>query len=771
MNYVLHYGKPASGGYHGWERESLPIGNSYMGMSIYGNLDTEILQFNEKTLWSGGPSPSRPDYMGGNIKDSYKHLHKLRNSLIEGKSVDLKPLVKQLVGKEGGYGAYLNFGEVLIELNHEGASDYERGLCLENALGYVKYRTADGANILREHYASYPAKCMIGRVSSDRIASLALKISIQIAQEGAIYQLDSGSITASGKLEDNGLQYMAKLAINTDGAVVVEDGKLAITAASYVEYYLAAATDYANIYPTYRGEGPQSKVDSIINNVLSSNYEELKCQHNSDYKRLYSRVHFKVTSGEFAPTAHTDVLLRNYRGATTSESNKYLEELLFNYGRYLIIASSRPGTLPANLQGVWNASNSPPWSSDYHLNVNLQMNYWLTYPCGLAECSESMISYMDSLREPGRVTAKEYHNIVSTEGNPNGWVCHTQNTPFGWTCPGWDFYWGWSPASSSWMLQNVYDHYAYTGDKDILKKEIYPLILENAKFWINNLVYSKEQDRYVSAPTYSPEHGPITIGNTYEQELIWQLFDDVLSAAAALGETSADLDRMREIQAKLKPLHIGKWGQIKEWYEEDSWYKFKIFKDIAYKGNKVEKHHRHVSHMLGVFPGSHVNRKTPELLNAAKVSLLDRGFGGTGWSKAYKINLWARLKDGHNAYIMLKQLIAKSMTNNLWDSHPPFQIDGNFGLTNGICEMLVYSNVDYVELLPAIPPEWDSGSIEGIRAKGGYTVCMEWSKGQLTNCYITHPTKTSIDIYLNNATASFFGGKVNDLVAVAVTNK
>lgn len=768
MNYTLRYGSPANISYKGWEQSSLPIGNSYMGMSIFGGLDIERLQFNDKTLWTGGPSPSRPDYNGGNVSGSYESLNRMRESLISGCSVDLKPLVNKLVGSQDGYGNYQNFGDIIIELNHGDAKDYERGLQIDNAMAYVRYSRANGDNILREHFASYPSRCIVGKITTSGNRTLNIKMKVTLAQDGAEYNVGDKAICFSGKIADNELLYYGKLAVKTDGEVIYEDKSIAVSGASYVEYYLSTDTDYANIYPSYRGADPQIAVDERIKEILSSNYEELKSNHIEDYKRLFNKMQFNITGGNTTPVEYTDEMLKNYRGKSDRRSDRYLEELLFNYGRYLIIASSRPHSLPANLQGVWNASNTPPWGSDYHLNVNFQMNYWHVYPCGLEECATSMIEYMDSLRIPGRITAREYNNIVSDSSNPNnGWVCHVQNTPFGWTCPGWNFNWGWSPASSSWMLQNVYDYYAYTEDKSALKESIFPMIFENAKFWLQNLVYCKEQDRYVSAPTYSPEHGTVTIGNTYEQELIWQLFQDVLTASEILGEKCQVIDKIREILPMLKPLHIGRWGQIKEWYEEDEWYKSRLFKNLAYKKHGVQRNHRHVSHLLGVFPGSHVNRRTPQLLDAAKVSLLDRGFGGTGWSKAYKINLWARLKDGSNAYKMLKQLITHSIMNNLWDKHPPFQIDGNFGLTNGICEMLCYSNAEYIELLPALPREWQVGSIKGMRAKGGYIVDMEWQGAEVSKLSIHHLTKTKCVVYVNDTTAKFFkSNAIGDFVEV-----
>lgn len=734
-NYVLKYNKPAEYSENGWQNEVLPIGNGMLGMCVFGGVSEEHLQFNEKTLWTGGPSKSRKDYIGGNVENSYEYLEKIREALRRGDKKAVLKFKDKLVGVKDGYGAYQNFGEIVLKFPHGVFSDYERQLDITNSVCTVKYKSGE-VSFIRECFASHNPSVIAEKITADKNGVLNTEISFSASHETDSIRVQDNSLILCGRLSDNDLAYYARLCVTTDGEMVKGDGKLVIKDASYLVFALSAGTNYKNEYPNYRGELPEGKVNSAIEEFLKNGYDEVKKAAIAEYKSLFDRFSFEVTS--FTSHEYTDKLLSSYRENPDSKDGRYLEELLCQYGRYLLISSSAENDeLPANLQGVWNNSNSPAWSCDYHLNVNLQMCYWHAYVTGLFGAAKPMIRYMESLREPGRVTARCYHNIVSDEKNPeNGWVCHTQNTPFGWTCPGWDFYWGWSPAASSWMMQNCFDYYAFTEDTDYLRSDIYPMMKENAAFWLQNLVYSKEQDRYVSSPSYSPEHGPISIGNTYEQTLIWQLFTDTEKAARVLGDDdfAAELERVR---VKLKPITKGHWGQIKEWYEEDEWYKSLKFRKLKYKLHSCQNRHRHASHLLGLYPGNAITDKTPELIEACKVSLLDRGFGqksganGSGWGKANKVNLWARAKDGNRAYSMLRELINKNIAPNLWDFHPPYQMDGNCGYTSGVCEMLCYSSDDIIELLPALPEEWKNGSVKGLCARGGYSLDFTWENGEI----------------------------------------
>lgn len=738
--YNLNYDYPAEHSDKGWQNQVLPIGSGRLGMCIFGGTDKEFLQFNEKTLWTGGPSDSRPNYEGGNIKESYKYLDKIRQALDNDLKRDILKYKDKLIGIEEGYGSYQNFGEIELDFNHKNISEYKRELDISTSLCTVSYKS-NGVKFTREYIAVFEPSVLCAKFTSDKSKELNFSISFNIAHKCNVSAVDN-EITVSGKLEDNGLKFYAKLKAFTDGKLESDGKTLKITDATTCQFALSAGTDYKNEYPHYRGNSPEPFVDKCLADFESKGCDSVKLNAITYYKSLFDRLEFNLT--ENTPNITTDKLLSDYQKNPNNINARYCEELLFQYGRYLIIASSYENEiLPANLQGVWNNSNTPQWGCDYHLNVNLQMCYWHVFVANLAETAKPMLRYMNSLREPGRVTAEYYHNIKSDEKNPqNGWVCHTQNTPFGWTCPGWSFYWGWSPAASSWMMQNCFDYYAFTKDETMLREIIYPMMKENSQFWLNNLVYNKEQDRYVSSPSFSPEHGPISIGNTYEQSLIEQLFIYTEKSARLLSDNEF-ADKLNKVLPKLKPLHIGKWGQLKEWYEEDSWYNYKFMRRLAYKKHASQNMHRHASHLLGLYPGFAVTSAAPDLMEACKTSLYDRGLlngsGGnsSGWGKANKANLWARAKDGNMAYTMLKNLIQNNIYENLWDFHPPYQMDGNCGYTSGICEMLLYSSDEYIELLPALPDDWQNGSIKGICARNGYEVDIEWQNGKLTS-YAIH---------------------------------
>lgn len=456
----------------------------------------------------------------------------------------------------------------------------------------------------------------------------------------------------------------------------------------------------------------------LVEKAKEKGYAQLKSRHIEDYQALFQRVQLDLGADVDAST--TDDLLKNYK----PQEGQALEELFFQYGRYLLISSSRdcPDALPANLQGIWNAVDNPPWNSDYHLNINLQMNYWPAYVTNLLETAFPVINYIDDLRVYGRLAAARYAGIVSQKGEENGWLVHTQATPFGWTAPGWDYYWGWSPAANAWMMQTVYEAYSFYRDQDYLREKIYPMLRETVRFWNDFLHEDQQAQRWVSSPSYSPEHGPISIGNSYDQSLIWQLFHDFIQAAQ---ELSLDEDLLTEVKEKfdlLNPLQITQSGRIREWYEEE---------EQHFQNEKVEAQHRHASHLVGLYPGNLFSYKGQDYLEAARASLNDRGDGGTGWSKANKINLWARLGDGNRAHKLFAEQLKTSTLPNLWCTHPPFQIDGNFGATSGMAEMLLQSHAAYLVPLAALPDAWSSGSVSGLMARGHYEVSMRWADKKL----------------------------------------
>lgn len=725
--YLEQEGKiPAQGdSYSFWEQHCLPVGNAYLGASMFGGVRHERVVLNEKTLWAGGPCERRPDYYGGNKRDRYKYVREVQQELSAGNYARVKELLPELTG-DGDFGSYLLLCNLELDFDlPDGAPEgYRRQLDLARSL-YGCAFTLGGVRYERQAFASYPARVIAFRFTADKAGALSFRAEIGRSQGGRVFAED-GALVYSGAVDDNAMRFDARFAVQTDGELSISGEGIAVCGASEAVIYFTAATDYAMKYPTYRtGVSPEVITRPLLESAAAKGFEALYNEHYADYSAIYDRA--SLTLGEEADMP-ADRLLKAYREGDRRAMNA-LETLYFRYGRYLLISSSREGTLPANLQGVWNESNTPPWCCDYHINVNLQMNYWGAHNTNMAETALPLVDFLDSLREPGRVTAAEYYNIVSDSAHPeNGWTAHTQCSPFGWTAPGWEFYWGWSTAAVAWLMQNIWEHYEFTRDEEYLREKIFPIMRESVRFYTQWLIWDEKQGRMVSSPTYSPEHGPATIGNTYEQSLIEQLFIDFLSASQVLCEEGELQKKVREILPQLKPYHIGKTGLLKEWFEED---------EPSFDRSAVQKNHRHISHLMGLYPGKQINRSTPELMAAARATMDDRGDESTGWARAYKINLWARTGDGERTYKLLRGLLESCTFDNLWDFHPPFQIDGNFGASAGMAEMLVQSHEGAIRLLPALPAAWSSGSFSGLCARGGFVLNVRWENGAVTECEVS----------------------------------
>ena len=593
--------------------------------------------------------------------------------------------------------------------------------------------------------------------------------------------VSGGRISVNGQLTDNQMKFSSQTQVITDngGTVTDGDGKVSVSGASEVTIITSMGTDYKDEYPSYRtGETADeltNRVKWYVDQAKVKTYEELKENHVNDYQNIFNRVDLDL--GQTVSTKTTDALLSAYKAGTASEAERrQLEVMLFQYGRFMTIESSRETrtdgngyvreTLPSNLQGLWVGANNSPWHSDYHMNVNLQMNYWPTYSTNMAECAEPLVDYVDALREPGRVTAAIYAGVSSADGEEKGFMAHTQNNPFGWTCPGWSFSWGWSPAAVPWILQNCWSYYEYTGDVSYLRDNIYPMMKEEARLYDQMLVRDSD-GKLVSSPAYSPEHGPVTSGNTYEQTLIWQLYEDTIKAAEILGTDEELVATWKANQADLKgPIEVGDSGQIKEWYTETT------FNHNASGATLGEGYnHRHMSHLLGLFPGDLITEDNAEWFAAAKVSMQNRTDASTGWGMAQRINSWARLGDGNKAYQIIKNLFNGGIYANLFDYHQPryFQIDGNFGYTSGVAEMLLQSNAGYINLLPAVPDDWANGSVNGLVAQGSFEVSMDWADGNVTTATILSKNGGEAVVQTKNASLATVvdsDGKVVDVTPV-----